>query len=181
MWSLLTSLINSIINVAFSMESLDPPHEVEGNGVGMYVGVIVFFGHLFPMALVAIIWGVHAYTADSSWREFGYFGTKDSECCSPYCSNYAYGGSPWWAHGGWSILELITVGLAGFIWVGAGYYVFPVTVTLAALYRMLWWICGGRWWVLPAEYTPYGNAPLNANGTPVDESVEAQQSKEQPT
>ena len=78
MWSLLTSLINSIINVAFSMESLDPPHEVEENGVDMYVGVIVFFGHLFPMALVAIIWGVHAYTADSSWREFGYFGTKDS-------------------------------------------------------------------------------------------------------
>ncbi|MAT09513.1 MAG: hypothetical protein CMM02_00765 [Rhodopirellula sp.] len=161
MWSLLTSLINSIINVAFSMESLDPPHEVQGRGVGLYVGVVVFFGHLLPMTLVAIIWGVHAYTADSSWREFGYFGTKDSECCSPYCANYAYGGSPWWAHGGWSILELIAVGLAGFIWLGAGFYVFPVTVTLAALYRMLWWICGGRWWVLPGAYNPYGNSPLN--------------------
>ena len=177
MWSLLTSLINSIINVAFSMESLDPPHEVQGNGVGMYVGVIVFFSHLFPMALVAIIWGVHAYTADEAWRKFGYFGTQDSECCAPFCSHYVYGGSPWWAHGGWSILELITVGLAGFIWTGAGFYVFPVTVTLAALYRMLWWICGGRWWVLPDKYNPYANGPVTTvpMGIPFEELPEEEQ------
>jgi hypothetical protein len=152
MWSLLTSLFNSIFNMAYSSYSLDPDMSIEGGGAATYVGLILVVGHLAPMALLATIWGVHTHTAEEAWREFGYWGTKDSRCCTPYCTNYVSCGSAWCAHGGWSIVEFFFVGLAGFLWFGAGYYVFPTAVTIAAIFRLCWWLCAGRWHAMPHEY-----------------------------
>ena len=45
-----------------------------------------------------------------------------------------------WAHGAWSIIELFFVGLAGFVWLGAGYFVFPSCMTIASLVRMYLWL-----------------------------------------
>ena len=45
------------------------------------IGMYLVFGHLAPMALLATIWGVHTYTSEAAWREYGYFGTRDSTCC----------------------------------------------------------------------------------------------------
>ena len=181
MWSLLTSLFNSIFHMLYSTYSLDPDMSIEGPGAGIFVGAIVIFGHLAPMALLATIWGVHTYTSEAAWREFGYCGTRDSRCCGPYCWNYVRCGSAWWAHGGWSIVEFLFVGLAGFLWLGAGYYVFPTAVSLAAIFRFCWWLCAGRWHAMPELYrNKAGAAPLpsdeaeavpnvlyDANGRPV--------------
>lgn len=162
MWALLTSLFNSIFNMLYSTYSLDPDMSIEGPGAGIYVGAILIFGHLAPMALLATIWGVHTYTSEAAWREYGYFGTRDSRCCGPWCWNYPRCGSAWCAHGAWSIVEFFFVGLAGFLWFGAGYYVFPTAVSLAAIFRFCWWLCAGRWHALPQLYRKDGgSAPLS--------------------
>lgn len=158
MWALLTSLFNSIFHMMYSSYSLDPDMSIEGPGAGIYVGLIFVVGHLAPMALLATIWGVHTYTAEASWREYGYCGTRDSRCCGPFWRNYMHCGSAWWAHGGWSVIEFFFVGLAGFLWFGAGYYVFPTAVTLAAIFRFCWWLCAGRWHAMPELYRNDGGA-----------------------
>ena len=164
MWALLTSLFNSIFHMLYSTYSLDPDMSVEGPGAGIYVGAIIVFGHLAPMALLATIWGVHTYTSEAAWREYGYFGTRDSTCCGPWCWNYPRCGAAWCAHGGWSIVEFFFVGLAGFLWFGAGYYVFPTAVSLAAIFRFCWWLCAGRWHAMPQAYrNDGGSAPVSVD------------------
>lgn len=181
MWALLTSLFNSIFNMAYSSYSLDPDMSIEGGGAGTYIGLILILGHLAPMALLATIWGVHTHTAEAAWRDFGYWGTKDSRCCTPYCRHYVSCGSAWWAHGGWSIIEFFFVGLAGFLWFGAGYYVFPTAVTIAAVFRFFWWLCGGRWHAMPHKYDNGGRrAPQPDDRKALLESQQQQESKPVP-
>ena len=48
--------------------------------------------------------------------------------------------SPFWAHGFWSLAE-IPLGLAS-LFIGAGFYVYPVCITLAGLVRLVNWARG---------------------------------------
>ena len=48
--------------------------------------------------------------------------------------------SPFWAHGFWSIAEIL-LGLASFF-IGAGFYVYPTCITIAGLVRLVNWARG---------------------------------------
>ena len=129
MWALVADLIETMIHFTLAATKVGAR---DGLGYGLFFGVVLTFGKLAPILLVALIWAWHRETPEHAWRNY------QRECrCSWYSGLGFY--SPLWAHGGWSLLELTAVGLVGFIWLGAGYWIFPSAVTLAALVRLYNW------------------------------------------
>lgn len=61
--------------------------------------------------------------------------------------------SPFWAHGFWSPLE-ICLGV-GSAFVGAGFYVYPVAITLAGVVRLVHWARGPPTPTEPCKSTIY--------------------------
>jgi hypothetical protein len=144
-WAMLTSFLNAIFNIHYSIERLDPPFEYEGNGMLMFIWIIVFWGHLAPLVLVGIIWWKATNVAESKWRSFHYGGSRKDKGTKAYCKNYVNCRSPFWAHACWSRIEFFFVGLAGFFWLGTGLFVCPAAIVLASCVRYCGWRERRRW------------------------------------
>lgn len=173
-WAMLVSLCNAIINVAHSLDRLDPPNDYEGYGVVLFVWVIVFWGHVLPMTLVAIIWWKATNVAESRWRAFYYGGARPDACTRAWCYNYGNCRSPFWAHGCWWWLEFFGVGLAGFCCLGTGYFVCPAAITIASVYRALLYFASGSWWTDGKARRKNKGAGARGRG-PDDDELEAPQ------
>ena len=145
-WSMLASLANATVNIVHSLDRLDPPYEYEGPGMGMFIGMIVIWGHVLPLILVAIIWWKATNVAESRWRSFYYGGARDGRCANgKCCANYCNCRSPFWAHGCWSVVEVLFVGLAGFFCLGTGLYICPSAITVAGCWRCFGWCFSKRY------------------------------------
>ena len=150
-WAMLVSLANASVNVVHSLDRLDPPYEYESMGMSLFFWVIVFWGHVLPLTLVAIIWWKATNVPESRWRAFYYGGARPGTCTRAWCYNYCNCRSPYWAHGCWWWLEFFGVGLAGFFCLGTGYYVCPAAITAAAVYRAFLYYASGAWWTALKE------------------------------
>jgi len=112
---------------------------VPTNDVGYYYFIPVFGIKWVLLACVALPWLWAREVPETLWRNSqwesrsGWF-----EGLGPY--------SPFWAQGFWSILD-IGIGV-GSLFVGAGFYVYPVAATLAGLLRL------GQWLTVPTRKEP---------------------------
>ena len=85
------------------------------------------------LACVALPWRWAREIPESRWRDYGW-----RLVCAWDDGLGLF--SPFWAHGFWSIAEIL-LGLASFF-IGAGFYVYPSCITLAGLLRLVNWARG---------------------------------------
>ncbi|MBD39651.1 MAG: hypothetical protein CMB11_04605 [Euryarchaeota archaeon] len=107
----------------------------------MGYGIFVFWFGLkwVLLACVALPWMWAREVPEELWRNSKF------ECrCSWFEGLGPF--SPFWAQGGWSLLD-ICIGV-GALFVGAGFYVYPVAATLAGLLRL------GQWLTVPTRADP---------------------------
>jgi hypothetical protein len=69
---------------------------------------------------------------DSKWREGGW------KC---KCSWFEGIGpsSPFWAQGFWSVLDVV-IAVVSLLWLGAGFYFFPLAAFVAGVIRLIQWL-----------------------------------------
>ena len=80
---------------------------------------------------VALPWMWAREITESQWRDYHWrFVCAWDDGLGPY--------SPFWAHGFWSIVEVL-LGLASFF-IGAGFYVYPSAAFIAGLLRLWHWL-----------------------------------------
>jgi len=84
------------------------------------------------LACVALPWMWAREVPESKWREYRWWVCT----CGWFEGMGAF--SPLWAQGGWSVLD-ICIGV-GSLFIGAGFYVFPVAATLAGILRFAQWL-----------------------------------------
>jgi len=160
-WALFADLIETLIHFSVAATAVG---STDGRGYGLFFGVVLLFGKLTPILLVTLIWAWHREIPELYWRMYR------NECrCTWYRGLGFY--SPLWAHGGWSLLELTAVGLVGFIWLGAGFWIFPSAVTLAALARLYNWCKPSVSYLIDRRYNGGGRVKptLLATTEPADE------------
>lgn len=150
MWALISDLIETLIHFSVASAQVGATDQL---GYGLFFGVVLTFGKLIPILMVSLIWGWHREIPEYVWRNYVW----GSGGCTWWTDWGFY--SPMWASGWWWWLELIGLGLAGFIWLGAGYWVFPSAMTIAAIYR------GIRYIYYPLEYDNVTFKELASPGT----------------
>jgi hypothetical protein len=120
-------------------------------------GIFVFWFGLkwLLLACVALPWVWAREVPEELWRDrqlewkCGWFGGLGAF-------------SPVWAHGGWSLLD-IGIGV-GSLFLGAGFYVYPVAATLAGLLRLGQWLAVPTRADAPCKYKEYVPADLRDTG-----------------
>ena len=127
-WALLADVIETLAHYSIATASVGWD---DRRGHGIFYGVLIG-GRLIPLLLVLLIWGYLRAIPENRWREY------KNECACGWYRGFGFY-SPLWAHGGWSLLEIAGLGLAGFFWLGAGFWVWPTAMTLAGLYRFYVW------------------------------------------
>ena len=135
-YAMIVDLLETLLHFFVALGYLGDDREAQG--IGIFVGAVFLFGKVAPLVLVSFIWFYSREIPEFVWR------TYDFRCVYSCCGPKIWQGlsfySPMWAHGAWSIIELFFVGLAGFVWLGAGYFVFPICMTIASLVRMYLWL-----------------------------------------
>ena len=135
-YAMIVDLLETLLHFFVALGYLGDDHEPQG--IGIFVGAVFLFGKVAPLVLVSFIWFYSREIPEFVWR------TYDFRCVYSCCGPKIWQGlsfySPMWAHGAWSIIELLFVGLAGFVWLGAGYFVFPICMTIASIVRMYLWL-----------------------------------------
>jgi hypothetical protein len=139
--ALVVDLFESLTHFFIAIHALNKgsqPYEMRG--VGIYFGLVLGFGKIAPLVLVALVWRFHRAIPEFVWRTYSFkcvLGRK--------WEGFGFY-SPMWAHGAWSIVEILFLGGPGLIWLGAGYWIFPFGMLLAGTYRL------GVWLVNPSGY-----------------------------
>ena len=139
--ALVVDIFESLTHFFIAIHALNKgsqPYEMRG--VGTYFGLVLGFGKITPLVLVALVWRFHRAIPEFVWRTY----TFKCVLCRKWEGFGFY--SPMWAHGAWSIIEIFFLGGLGLIWLGAGYWVFPFGMLLAGTYRL------GIWLVNPSNY-----------------------------
>lgn len=135
-YAMIVDLLETLLHFFVALGYLGDDREAQG--IGIFVGAVFLFGKVAPLVLVSFIWFYSREIPEFVWR------TYDFRCVYSCCGRKIWQGlsfySPMWAHGAWSIVELFFVGLAGFVWLGAGYFVFPICMTIASIVRMYLWL-----------------------------------------
>lgn len=140
-WSLFSDLIEIFTHFLFTAVRVGSE---DSRGYGIFFGIVFTCGKVVPIVLVCLIWHWLNTIPETDWREKSNCRGLCCGCPGPCCGKRTGLGfySPIWAHGSWSIIELPFIGLAGFVWLGGGFFVFPVAVTLAATIRLYVWLSG---------------------------------------
>lgn len=137
LWALGTDLLETFWHFLIAAAQVGGS---DSKGYGLFFGVVFLFGKVAPLVLVALIWHWLNVINEKEWRRLSACG---GFCCQLRCKcgwTEGFGFySPLWAHGAWSILELVGIGIAGFFWLGAGYFVFPSAIVIASLIRIYVW------------------------------------------
>ena len=133
-WALVVDLVETLVHFAIAVSYMS---NADGRGYGLF-GFVIGFGKLVPILLVSLIWNWHRVVPELAWRTFFRDPNRCGKCCTLYRGLGFY--SPFWAHGCWSVIELPFIGIAGFVWLGAGFFVFPVAITFAGLIRLIHWL-----------------------------------------
>lgn len=117
----------------------------EGLGQGLFWGVVFFFGKVAPIVIVSFIWFYHRAIPEFVWRTYRF------RCgCGWYSGLGFY--SPMWAHGAWSIVEILFMGFLGLIWLGAGYWVMPFGLLISGTVRAINWVLNPRRYMKGVQY-----------------------------
>ena len=133
-YALVVDLLESLTHFGIAITALrNASQRFELRGVNLYLGVVLGFGKITPLVLVALVWRFHRAVPEFVWRTYSF------RCM---CNKYSCLGwySPIWAHGAWSLIEIIFLGGFGLIWLGAGYWIFPFGMLIAGTYRLCVWI-----------------------------------------
>ena len=112
-----------------------------------YTWFIFWFGIKWVLlACVALPWLWAREVPESKWRESSW------ECsCTWFTGLGAF--SPFWAQGFWSLFD-IGIGV-GSLFIGAGFYVYPVAATLAGLLRFWQWVAVPERAPVQCQFTKY--------------------------
>jgi len=141
-YALVVDLFESLTHAIIALGALGHASQpYEARGVGLFFGIVVGFGKIAPLVLVALVWRFHRAVPEFVWRTYVF---KCQLCGSKYEGFGRY--SPMWAHGAWSIIEIWFLGVTGLIWLGAGYWIFPFGMMIAGAFRL------GIWLVNPEGY-----------------------------
>ncbi len=139
-YALVVDVFESVVHLTIALTALGQGSQpFEMRGIYIYLGIVLGFGKLLPLLLVALVWRFHRATPEFVWR------TTFFKCTCNKWSGFGWH-SPMWAHGAWSIVEIWGLGVTGLVWLGAGYYVFPFAMLIAGTYRFCIWI------VIPLGY-----------------------------
>lgn len=114
-----------------------------------------WFGIKWVLLLcVAIPWAAAREVPESKWREGGW------KC---KCSWYEGLGpsSPFWAQGFWSVPDIL-IAIVSLLWLGAGFFFFPVAALVAGLIRLI------QWFRKPPEKPPPCKSTIYVNVEPED-------------
>jgi hypothetical protein len=141
-YALVVDLFESLTHAIIALGALGHGSQpYESRGVGLFFGIVIGFGKIMPLVLVALVWRFHRAVPEFVWRTYVF---KCQLCGSKYEGFGRY--SPMWAHGAWSIVEIVFLGVTGLIWLGAGYWIFPFGMLIAGAFRL------GIWLVNPDGY-----------------------------
>lgn len=143
-WALFTDLFETFVHFLVAAVKVGAS---DSQGYNLFFGLVLIFGKVVPIVLVCLIWHWLNTIVETAWRSQSICGGLLCKWPS-YTNCHVYFGSgfyaPIWAHGAWSLIELVGIGLAGFIWLGAGFFVFPTVMTLAAIVRIYIWLSGAQ-------------------------------------
>ena len=139
-WAIATDILETFAH--FLIAQRDVPADDTGFAIFGF-----WFGIKWVLLLcVALPWMWAREITESQWRDYHWrFVCAWDDGLGPY--------SPFWAHGFWSIAEIL-VGLASFF-IGAGFYVYPSCITLAGLVRLVEWARGPAKPEQPCKSTTY--------------------------
>ena len=132
--ALVIDIFESVTHVFIAVHALNKASQpYEARGVGLFIGVVLLFGKIMPLILVALVWRFHRAIPEYVWRTYAF------KCmCNKWKGLGWY--SPMWAHGAWSIIEIWFLGVAGLVWLGAGFWVFPFGMLIAGAFRLGIWV-----------------------------------------
>ena len=124
-WAIATDILETFAH--FLIAQRDVPADDTGFAIFGF-----WFGIKWVLLLcVALPWMWAREIPESQWRGYHWrLVCAWDDGLGPY--------SPFWAHGFWSIAEIL-LGLASFF-IGAGFYVYPACITLAGLVRLVEWL-----------------------------------------
>ena len=135
-YAMIVDLCETLFHFFYALRIVGAPGDAQG--VGIFLGAVFLFGKVAPLLLVSFIWFYAREVPEFVWR------TYDFRCVYACTGPRVWQGlsfySPMWAHGGWSLLEIVGVGIAGFFWLGAGYFVFPCCMCIAGIVRCYTWL-----------------------------------------
>ena len=126
-WAIIVDLFETFVH--FAIAARTAPASADGYSIfWFWYGIkwLLFF-------CVALPWMWAREIPESRWRDYGW-----KLVCAWDDGLGLF--SPFWAHGFWSLAE-IPLGLAS-LFIGAGFYVYPVCITLAGLVRLVNWARG---------------------------------------
>ena len=139
-WAIAVDILETFAH--FALATRDVPGDDRGIAIFAF-----WYGIKWLLLLcVALPWMWAREVPDSQWRNYhwGIVCAWD-DGLGPF--------SPFWAHGFWCLPE-ICLGLASFF-VGAGFYVYPVAITLAGVVRLVQWARGPALLTQPCKSTIY--------------------------
>ena len=129
-YALVVDIFESTVHVFISLYHLNQSSQpYEGGGVTMWLILVLGIGKILPLVLVSLSWRVHRAVPEFCWRT-----TDFKYVCDRWRGFGSY--SPFWAHGAWSIAEIMVLGVLGLIWLGAGYWVLPFGMLIAGGFRL---------------------------------------------
>jgi hypothetical protein len=139
-WAIVVDLLETLFHFAISVH--DVPREDQGLAIFWF-----WYGlKWLLLVLVGLSWMWAREIPESKWRGYHWrIACAWDDGLGPF--------SPFWAHGFWSLAE-IPFGLAS-LFIGAGFYVYPVAITLAGLVRLVRWIQGPPKPAEPCKSTIY--------------------------
>lgn len=128
-WAIVVDILETFCHFAISVH--DVPREDQGLSIFWF-----WFGFKWGLLLlVALSWMWAREIPESKWRGYHWrMACAWDDGLGPF--------SPFWAHGFWSLPE-IAVGV-GSAFIGAGFYVYPVAITIAGVMRLVRWAGGER-------------------------------------
>ena len=125
-WAVLTDILESIVHILIAADAVG-----SGDRDGYWkFTLLLLFGKVAPLVLVALIWNWHREIPEPVWRRWRF----NCTCGNPYDGVRFL--SPLWAKGSWGFLEVVGLGFAGYFWLGLGYWVYPTAMGLAGLLRL---------------------------------------------
>ena len=139
-WAIATDILETFAH--FLIAQRDVPADDTGFAIfGFWFGI-----KWLLLACVALPWMWAREIPQSLWRDYHWrLVCAWDDGLGPF--------SPFWAHGFWSIAEIL-LGLASFF-IGAGFYVYPACITLAGLVRLVEWARGPPKTDQPCKSTIY--------------------------
>jgi len=121
MLMIVVDLFETLLHGMHSVFQVQPSAE----SVLMFVFLVLLFGKVFPLLLLSWIWDSMRRNPPSLWA-------KRDCCCRWWCRPVWH---PVYAHVNWAFLEILT-GLSFFFLFGLGFYVTPLLITVAGLFRL---------------------------------------------